>query len=320
MHNFDTGLNNELESRFGNLRLGEVKNISGCIPAAVARQITEGNPDYLEIFDSRKRWQENLLVKDILRATTNAPTYFETPIKIGNQDYVDGGVSGNCPLEVAIPRVMTIFEDYDPELQTVISIAPPAPWQSKKAKSTFAKFLDWIGSKLGFKQAFTFKHISYFSNVVFSGFASFVECSDRYPLATFIRASPVSDQSAKFEMDETDIEAMEASINYERLNDQRYYTKIMDMATLLVTSDSKLPVTRNETFDQTIINVLDNMVGRIKKIRTKREHKQSGHFQRLVTVCLKIVRNMLRKTEGTQGIIDFEPIFLVCIFMTYKLY
>ena len=67
MHDFDTGLNIELESRFGNLTLADVKNISGCIPAAVARQTTEGNPDYLEIFDSRKSWQESFLIQDILR-------------------------------------------------------------------------------------------------------------------------------------------------------------------------------------------------------------------------------------------------------------
>ena len=46
---------------------------------------------------------------------------------------------------------MAIFEDYDPELQTVISIAPPPPYPSRKAKSTFSKILDCIGSKLGFK-------------------------------------------------------------------------------------------------------------------------------------------------------------------------
>ena len=313
MHDFDTGLNIELESRFGNLTLGDVKNISGCIPAAVARQTTEGNPDYLEIFDSRKSWQETYLIQDILRATTNAPTYFETPIRIGNQDYVDGGVSGNCPLQEAIPRAMDIFEDYNPELQTVISIAPPPPLLSRTAKSTFSKFLDWIGDKLGFKQAFTFKHISYFSNVVFSGHASFVECSNRYPLATFIRASPVSKQSAKFQMDEIDTEAMEASINEERLYHPRYYIKIMDMATLLVTSDSKLSVPRDRTFDQTIINVLDNMVGRIQN-KTTRDYKQSalqnGHLQRLVTVCLKVVRNMLKKTAEAQGYIT-DSIHLV---------
>ena len=115
MQNFVTGLNNELESRFGNLTLGDVKNISGCIPAAVARQTTEGNPDYLEIFDSRKRWQENLLVKDILRATTNAPTYFETPIKIGNQDYVDGGVSGTLVYPINRYKLIAVHNVKHPQ-------------------------------------------------------------------------------------------------------------------------------------------------------------------------------------------------------------
>ena len=208
-------MNNELESRFGNLTLGKIENISGCIPAAVARQITERNPDYLEMFDSRKGWQANFLVQDILRATTNAPTYFETPVKIGNQDYVDGGVTGNCPLIEAIPRVMDIFENKNPELQTIISIAPPRP--AKKSKSSISEFMNWIGSSFGFKRASTLDHISYFSNVVFSGFASFVESSNRYPEGTFIRASPVSDKSAEFEMDETDTDAMEMAINNEML-------------------------------------------------------------------------------------------------------
>ena len=36
-------------------------------------------------------------------ATTDAPVYFETPVKIGEETFVDGGVGGNCPLK----QVMT---------------------------------------------------------------------------------------------------------------------------------------------------------------------------------------------------------------------
>ena len=37
-------------------------------------------------------------VKDVLLASSDAPVYFVTPHAIGHKNYVDGGLTGNCPL------------------------------------------------------------------------------------------------------------------------------------------------------------------------------------------------------------------------------
>ena len=85
----------------------------------------------MEIFDTEKDWQSNLKIKDVCLASSNAPVVFETPTTIYDADgqeygqYVDGGISGNCPLEVAIPRLQRIFEDENSRIETVVSLAPP---------------------------------------------------------------------------------------------------------------------------------------------------------------------------------------------------
>ena len=40
-----------------------------------------------------------LVMTQVLLATSDAPVYFEGPVKVGDQFYVDGGVGGNCPLK-----------------------------------------------------------------------------------------------------------------------------------------------------------------------------------------------------------------------------
>ena len=48
--------------------------------------------DLLEIFDSKSEPAQ--LVSKVLLGSSDAPIYFEVPSKIGNRNYIDGGVAG----------------------------------------------------------------------------------------------------------------------------------------------------------------------------------------------------------------------------------
>ena len=122
------GLKKRLEEHFGVSILEDVKS-NPCVAAAVARQYDDNpsTPDILEIFDTRNKAQRYYSFVDVLLASSNAPLYFgKTPSTIGRKQYIDGGVEANCPLALALPRVLEIFGDTsNPAIETVISIAPP---------------------------------------------------------------------------------------------------------------------------------------------------------------------------------------------------
>ena len=47
----------------------------------------------LEIFDTMSEPQQ--IVTEVILGSGNAPLYFEVPSKIGNCNYIDGGILGN---------------------------------------------------------------------------------------------------------------------------------------------------------------------------------------------------------------------------------
>ena len=60
-------------------------------------------------------------VKDVLQASSAAPTYFPS-VSIGFSKYIDGGVGGNCPLLKAIPKAKELYPKS--QLVSTLSIAP----------------------------------------------------------------------------------------------------------------------------------------------------------------------------------------------------
>ena len=93
-----------------------------CVAAAVALQFDKKEGDYfLKIFDTRG--SVSYPVKEVLKASSCAPVYFDTPTLINGVSYVDGGVGGNCPLVQAIPRMQEIQRNNIPN--SCLSIAPP---------------------------------------------------------------------------------------------------------------------------------------------------------------------------------------------------
>ena len=93
-----------------------------CVAAAVALQFDKKEGDYrLKIFDTRG--SVSYPVKEVLKASSCAPVYFDTPTLINGVSYVDGGVGGNYPLVQAIPRMQEIQRNNIPS--SYLSIAPP---------------------------------------------------------------------------------------------------------------------------------------------------------------------------------------------------
>ena len=127
------GIGKKIDGAFGkdtNLKdFGKVE----CVAAAVALQFDKKEGDYrLKIFDTRS--SVSYAVKEVLKASSCAPVYFDTPTQIMGVSYVDGGVGGNCPLFQAIPRMQEIQRNNIPN--SCLSIAPPQN-KSKCALETF---------------------------------------------------------------------------------------------------------------------------------------------------------------------------------------
>ena len=75
-------------------------------------------------------------------ATTDAPVYFNGPVQIGDNFYVDGGIGGNCPLKQAIPTALELFGD-DADL-LVISLAPPNPTPEPIPTGILNQIIYWL--------------------------------------------------------------------------------------------------------------------------------------------------------------------------------
>ena len=227
------GLEQELHKTFGNHRLGDVfpsKKNNHCIAAAIAKEMTPNKreADVLEIFDTTNPNQQDFDIKSVLKASCDAPKYFEIPVELGSKKYVDGGVTGNCPLKEAYRQLLRI-KGYDSRIETAISIAPP------NIKPKISLSSGRIGK---FKEYVSLLH--YAVNYLTDGSESFKELKNNNETlkgkdkTIFVRASPISKKAEKFKMDETNIDKMIAAINEERNNEPKYYEKIMDMAALTV--------------------------------------------------------------------------------------
>ena len=175
----------------------------------------------------------------------------------------------------AIPRVLEIYKEDSPVLQSVISIAPPAKANPKK---TGDSPLYWV--------------TKYFTSTLTDGFKVYIEAKNLYPNATFARAKPLSEKAGKFAMDETNVKAMEKSIEKERLEEPHYYDNIIDMAALTVTRLEDIQL--SQTFLEMMFYITNDAV-------IKRNNYEIG---------IKISENILKKipTSAIEGNV-FRHIF-----------
>ena len=65
--------------------------------------------DKLILLDTRLSDGVDWRVCDVLTASCDAPILFQTPVKLGVYNFVDGALGANCPLEVAVPRLRQIW-------------------------------------------------------------------------------------------------------------------------------------------------------------------------------------------------------------------
>ena len=190
------GLKSVLEDkeRFGNLSLTTVCDESEpSIAAAVARRHNPPDIPKLEIFDTRLHRSHSVV--EVLKASACAPVYFNAPTSIGDVDYIDGGVGGNCPLAQAIPRMAELAEEDGTlgSLQGVISIAPPREAEKKGKKGRLA-WLPWFATQLT------------------DGYPVYLDQEKGHPEAIFLRLTPQSEESQNFAMDSWKVESMIDSI------------------------------------------------------------------------------------------------------------
>ena len=128
-------------------------------------------------------------------ASACAPVYFDAPTCIGDTDYIDGGVGGNCPLAQAIPRMAQLAEEDRTlgSLQVVISIAPPREAEKKGKKGP----LEWL---------------RWFPTHLTDGYPVYLDQEKGHPEAIFLRLSPQSEESKTFSMDSWKVQGMIDSI------------------------------------------------------------------------------------------------------------
>ena len=188
------GMKSVLDETFGNLTLTTVYNESEpSIAAAVARRHNPPDIPQLEIFDTRLQRSHSLV--EVLMASACAPVYFDAPTCIGDTDYIDGGVGGNCPLAQTIPRMAELAKEDKTQgsLQVVISIAPPREAEKKGRKGQLA-WLPWFATQLT------------------DGYPVYLDQEKANPEAIFLRLSPQSEESQSFTMDSWKVEGMIDSI------------------------------------------------------------------------------------------------------------
>ena len=264
------------------------------VAGAVARQI--GEKEELVLFDTRNESYKFYKTHQVLLASSNAPVYFETPVKIGSKDFVDGGVGGNCPLAQAIPRAKEIFSDKTKQkITSALSIAPPSPKQSDIPHQFQIQY--WL---------------NYFVNQSTDGYAVYKDAERRYKKRihfpslsprgesstdnkqtegnvgskdaiaeqgynfnkiNFRRLSPRGDSLKDFKLDETDAQKMLDALKDEKLNNDMFLVDVI--ATAAVVIDTYFGKAKESPKQKTaeMGAQLAQMVGDIYASRDELEHE-----------------------------------------------
>ncbi|XP_046840315.1 uncharacterized protein LOC124434459 isoform X2 [Xenia sp. Carnegie-2017] len=210
-----------LEDQFGDCSLCDLggvdplKNVAG----AVARRL--GRNGDLVLFDTASEDYKNYKAYKVLLASSNAPICFDTPVDIGDDKFVDGGVGGNCPLKQAIPRAKKLFgkDGKHVKIVSVLSIAPPLPLESA------------IDSNSGFES-----WVKYFVNESTDGNAVYndVVKQHRWNKILFQRLSPRGRSLQSFELDDVDVQKMLDDMENERAEDDMFLVDVVAIAMVVV--------------------------------------------------------------------------------------
>lgn len=198
-----------LSDQFGESMLGDFRD-SKTVAAAVARKI--GPKEELVLFDTLSDTYTLYQTKQVLLATADAPVYFNTPVKIGHHEYVDGGVGGNCPLVQAIPRAQEIFGG----VNFILSVAPPSPIEIKIPSSFELTY--WL---------------SYFVHQSTDGYAVYKDAKRRHKSIFFHRLMPRGKGLKEFDLDESNATKMLDALKNELL-DRFFLVDVIMTATFVL--------------------------------------------------------------------------------------
>ncbi len=270
-----SGLAATLAKQFGERTL-KTFSMSGCGAAAVVRQFNEDptQPDELEIFDTVDPPISHN-VSEVLKASACAPVFFETPAIIHTKTYIDGGVGGNCPIALAIPRMQKLNQDKT--LGLVLSVAPPV----KKTEKKLAVYKKYEGFQYWLK---------YFPTLLTDGFASYETTRKNHEDGgAFMRLNPKSKEAQKFDMDEKDVEEMLQAIIQESVESSQYFEGVL-LAAVAVTCTVKKEATFSEEHFDLIAAVAD---------MTSKVHKNTNLLAYILSQVVKQAKKvMLQKDTG----------------------
>jgi len=243
----------------------------------------------LEIFDTFNPNQQDFYIKQVLKGSCDAPKYFKIPVKVGLKDYVDGGVTGNCPFKEAYRQLLHIKGD-ESHIETAISIAPP---------NTSTLKIDILPGRMGKIKQYA-SLLNFALSYLTDGSESFKEpklnnaALEGKEKTIFVRASPTSKKAKTFKMDETNVDKMISAINEKRDTEPEYYEKIMDMAALTI---SRIEIEKN--YDEHPLNqesklpyFLSMMKNVVNDINNRMEMSHGMERKDLHEVAEAITRNI----------------------------
>ena len=256
------GLKAAILSKFGNSMSDDIK-YKGCLAGAVAREFNQdpNYPDTLHLFDALDSPPQP--VSSILLASSDAPTFFPIPVKVGLKEYIDGGVLGNCPLQEALPKCLKNFGP-GAFIQSVLSIAPPRLIEDVKVEELKSHW-----SKATFA-------VKYIIHQVTDGYSIYAHCKKAYETTHFTRLSQESDAARMFKMDEVDVAKMMAAVKEEFETSKSYVSKIFDAAAVIAARNVTKPTEDMIAMFTTIANTLYNR----------------GNYADCIFVCKEILQVM----------------------------
>ncbi len=231
------GLEIVLKEKFG--EEATLKNLKSyhdgtCGAAAVARQFNEdpNQPDKLEIFETVDPAISYNVIQ-VLKASACAPVYFKGPTKIEGRNYVDGGLGGNCPLSLSIPRMQEIH--HKKKLGIALSIAPPSRRVRRQLESLseYKQYQYWM---------------KYFPENMADGFASYVASKNNNKDGKFMRVTPKSPAAQKFRLDERDVAKMMEAMRSESTDPSQEYLEDILVPAMVVAVASNDDVFSEEFF------------------------------------------------------------------------
>lgn len=223
-----------LASFFGRHPMGAFRNRK-CVVGAVAHKVLEDRAmgDVSVLFDTRNA--DPLIagadVTDVVAASADAPFYFVTPSAIGDEKFIDGGITANCPINEGIGRADDIWDEHS--VAYALSLSPSERKVQRIPSSWLDQMVYWI---------------KYFVECLVSGDVLFRQVQNAQPDITLVRLTPPPSQFFdKLGIDSLKIDEMLAEMKRLTLEDPQYVLHVIVAAILVALVHGKKQQRNNES-------------------------------------------------------------------------